>query len=704
MSTVLAGSRWWLSLILIALVILLVAATVRSFAPARLWGSAAGAAAAIVGLTVMFVPGTAILGVIPTFESFGAFRELEVRGFTSIAEQQLPANPDQGIVYLVCLGVAVLVVVMDVLAFAARLPAFTGIPLVLLLLVPSLVRPHLSDAFFFALTAAAYIAILLAGSRRAGRRAGIAIGATALVAALITPLVAPSVQPQQGTGGTGGNFSAGLNPILTLGEDLRRDSPSPALTYTTSGDDGLYLRLTALDNFTGTAWGPTEIEPIPGNELDVIGAAPGLTDAIPRTELVTSVIVQNVQTRWLPAPYAPVSVDGVTGDWTWEPSALSIRSDRSSARGQVYQVASLSIAPAVEQLLAAGTSVDPGMERYLALPDDLPPVVATPAAAVVGSAATNYEKAVALQDFFRGGDFTYSEQTPVDEKYDGSGARVLEAFLRVRAGYCVHFASAMASMARTLGIPARVAVGFTPGTASSGDDGETEYAVSTYDFHAWPELYFSGIGWVRFEPTPGRGVVPEFAPLAVDDPATPDVDESVPLPQPTTVPTTSPDDALGAEPTEAPVDPGAATSSSGWPWWWVPLIALAALLVAPGILRITRRTRRIAARTPAAAWAEIRDTADDLGHRTSDARTPKQLVDDLGPALTPAGRAALDRLRAALEGAVFAENPTSVRRADVRTVLSAMRRRTSVGARLLARIAPYSLFSGLRERLLGRAD
>src|SRR5690606_31916530 len=144
-----------------------------------------------------------------------------------------------------------------------------------------------------------------------------------------------------------------------------------------------------------------------------------------------------------------------------------------------------------------------------------------------GGLDTNYEKAVALQDFFTSGQFEYSEEAPVEFGFDGSGARILGDFLEVKAGYCVHFSSAMAAMARSLGIPARVVVGFTPGAEVLDEaDQLVEYQVTTRDLHAWPELYFVGVGWVQFEPTPGRGVVPDFSVPDVDDPATPDVDES----------------------------------------------------------------------------------------------------------------------------------------------------------------------------------
>src|SRR5690606_21900234 len=78
----------------------------------------------------------------------------------------------------------------------------------------------------------------------------------------------------------------------------------------------------------------------------------------------------------------------------------------------------------------------------------------------------------------------------------------LSHFLLTKQGYCVQFASAMVMMARAEGIPARFAIGFLSGTA--GRSGERTVVAS--DAHAWPELFFSDVGWLRFEPTPGQRV------------------------------------------------------------------------------------------------------------------------------------------------------------------------------------------------------
>ena len=117
---------------------------------------------------------------------------------------------------------------------------------------------------------------------------------------------------------------------------------------------------------------------------------------------------------------------------------------------------------------------------------------------VAGRASTPYAAVLAIESWLRQtGGFTYDESPP-----RGQGAPLVSFVTQTKAGYCQHFAGAMAGMLRMLGVPARVAVGFTSGTL---DDGT--WVVTDHDAHAWVEVWFAGIGWVPFDPTPGRGTL-----------------------------------------------------------------------------------------------------------------------------------------------------------------------------------------------------
>lgn len=117
---------------------------------------------------------------------------------------------------------------------------------------------------------------------------------------------------------------------------------------------------------------------------------------------------------------------------------------------------------------------------------------------VVGDPQNAYAAALELEGWFRSGTFQYNETPP-----QRSSLPPLAAFVtQTRSGYCQHFAGAMALMLRYLGIPARVAVGFTSGEY---DRSKGEWTVTDHDAHAWVEAWFPRYGWLPFDPTPGRG-------------------------------------------------------------------------------------------------------------------------------------------------------------------------------------------------------
>jgi transglutaminase-like putative cysteine protease len=114
---------------------------------------------------------------------------------------------------------------------------------------------------------------------------------------------------------------------------------------------------------------------------------------------------------------------------------------------------------------------------------------------VARDAATPYEAVLALERWFRyRGGFRYDESPP-----KVAGPPLVAFANRTKAGYCQHYAGAMTLMLRMLGIPSRVAVGFT-----SGQLEDDKWVVTDHDAHAWVEVWFAGHGWVPFDPTPGR--------------------------------------------------------------------------------------------------------------------------------------------------------------------------------------------------------
>src|SRR5690606_12843413 len=150
------------------------------------------------------------------------------------------------------------------------------------------------------------------------------------------------------------------------------------------------------------------------------GAPAGLGAAITTDNDTVWVQVDNLGSPWLPMPYPVSSVSGLIGDWYWDAETLTFTSPTSTARGQDYRAASILVQPTPAQLTNAGPPpVEVG--RYLDLPDAMPASIADTAASVTEGATSDYGKAVALQDYFRNGPFSYSETAPVDNEYDGTG-------------------------------------------------------------------------------------------------------------------------------------------------------------------------------------------------------------------------------------------------------------------------------------------
>ena len=694
---ILSGIAWAFQLSLVGLLVLGVSALVRRFSRVLWLPTAIAAVVFLAAMTAFFAPQTAILAVVPTPDTLSAFSTLITQANLSISGQSLPATADTGITFLLCFGVAGIALAADVLAILLRAPALAGVPFIVLLAVPSVVEPGSTDPFVFVLAVVVYLMLLRVGAPRRQGRLSLAVGAAAVVLALVVPAVLPPID-SSGTTQSGG-FGTGVNPVLSLGDDLRRSAARDVLSYSTTSGNAHYLRLVSVENFRGTNWKPDDFRLDRRNTVDEIATAPGLEAAVPRTRDTTTVSVQSLSSEWLPLPYPSTKVTGLQGSWYWDRDGHAVSSTDRSVSGQQYRVSDLELAPTPEQLLAAGTTVSAGLEQYLGIPANLPPIVTDTARAVVGTAPTNYEKALLLQSYFHDGDFEYSETAPVENGYDGTGAGVIARFLSDKAGYCIHFASAMAVMARVLGIPARISVGFLPGTQIADTDGRTTFQVDSHDLHAWPELYFEGIGWTRFEPTVSRGDLPSYADLSTPDVPTPSASDN-----PT--PTSSASAPASAAPTTAPepsastrADDGSAAAESADVPWWIGLVVLLllVLVLAPAVIRLLERRRRVRELTAGTApvlvaWREVLQSAQDLGRPVPETLTPREAAAELG------GGPAVERLVSALEQERFSEFPVAYGGAvdDLRAVRANLRRGERRRVRAVAALFPPSIWRRMR--------
>jgi hypothetical protein len=301
-------------------------------------------------------------------------------------------------------------------------------------------------------------------------------------------------------------------------------------------------------------------------------------------------------------------------------------------------------------------------DTYLDLPNDFSPRVRALAEATIGGAATPADQARALQDYLRTFEYSLDVQP-------GHSESALEDFLFVnKEGYCEQFAGAFAAMARSVGIPARVAVGFTAGQPDP--DTPDTYIVRGEYAHAWPEVYIAGAGWVPYEPTPGRGIPNAFSYTGIPEqqaaPGGNGVDIAPTTQTTATIPTNSTTNTLDPRNPEDELisgsgDTGDDAKSESGPVRYVvqPLVRVIPILLGlvllyavlfPVGLIIRRRRRRTRATTPLEqvelAWTESVEAAAVAGfeERASDTyveraiRLGQAVPDAADPALTLAAR------------------------------------------------------------------
>ena len=152
------------------------------------------AAATLLGLlTAFFAPGSGILAVIPTGETWDRFRALFSSAVVSINHQSVPADADASIVFLLCAGIGSMAVLADLLAIGLARPALAGVPLLVILAVPAITGSGLSDAVIFVAAAGVYLWLLQLGGHGRVARISLGLGAGMLAATMVLPALLPAV-------------------------------------------------------------------------------------------------------------------------------------------------------------------------------------------------------------------------------------------------------------------------------------------------------------------------------------------------------------------------------------------------------------------------------------------------------------------------------------------------------------------------------
>ena len=462
-------------------------------------------------------PGTTWYGL-PTPDTLRAVVDAAALVGEQARVQVAPSPPLAPLMLAAVAGIWAAVFASHALAFRAGSPLLALLPPVALVgfadsVLEDAVRPIFGLLFLVAATA-----VLFAdGMRRvqgwgpvwtgpgraarldvaAGRGARRVAGAAVLVAA-----VAPILLPGFGARGlidfsTTDDDRVRIDPLVSVQSSLQRDEVTAVFEVETQIP--LYWRMVALPNFDGRFWSPEpeppSLEIAPGAALETTTPPLGL----PETTEVSFTTANELVLPWLPLPYPPRSTDADLDGMRWDPEGGSILLDGGVDAGVTYTAVADVVRPTPEQLRAEPLVATTQSARYSQVPPDLPEPISSFARQWTRGTESTYDAVIAIQDRFA--DPKYGFSYDVNVPGSSSEAAMVDFLTTTKVGFCQQFSSTMAVMLRSLGIPARLAVGFTPGAFSGSAERLT---VTTENAHSWVEVLFPSFGWLPFEPTPNR--------------------------------------------------------------------------------------------------------------------------------------------------------------------------------------------------------
>jgi transglutaminase-like putative cysteine protease len=655
--------------------------------------SASGTAMTIaaVGLLLMVwfgVPAKTFYGL-PTIESLRAVGDALSRARHDFGVAVAPAKVTPGFTMACVFAVVNLAGLADWAAFRMRtsieaaIPAFTVFVFAAMLgttrhRAAATIAFVAALAFWFVTHNATVIARMrpwFGGTAERGRRAlsraGFSLGTLALVGTLVGLAIPFTHDPPAAAWRKHNQDHARttISPLVDI--RARLVSRSDVIAFTVQTPVKSYWRLTALDVFDGEIWSShgnySEVKP---NQK--FGDRNGTLSAQHFT-------IGDLRSIWVPAAYRPVtapSIDGIS----YDSDADAFITDQDNSDKLDYSVSS--VVPALTPDALRKASAGRVDKSQLAVPNAVDPRVALLAQQITQTKTNAYDKALAIQKFFRSPPFVYD----LNVQPGHSDSAIVDFLFRSHRGYCEQYAGSYAVLARLAGLPARVAVGFTPGDF---DPSRGTYTVREIHAHAWPEVYLGSAGWVAFEPTPGRGMP---GAQAYTGAAEAQADTRRPSTASTAVPTTVANDAsqpggIAPQPTTtttATTPPHAVPAHHSFPWRIIATIGLVILVLGAVISAVpltvaARRRRRFrAARSPEervlVAWNDTDEALRFAGAAVRPSDTPAQRLATVAEVIGAGGVATMERLANTVDVAAYApvtgltETDATTARADAEAV------------------------------------
>lgn len=630
------------------------------------------------------LPGTTV-GGIPWVGTVSEAISLLAAANRKFAEAVAPVASDDGFILAAVLGVGLVALMADWAAFRVRSTWESVVPAFGLFVFTSLLGGDRFQLFAIAAEVVAILAVICTHWARTristtpwlGHRTGkdwtpstgsltpllsgaalltvLALAAALLVGPRLPGANDPPLIGVREEADTGPGKRTTISPLVDIRGRLTERSQKEA--FAVKSNQRAYWRLTALDTFDGAIWSSNDSYRRAGERLERSGPRPRANE-----EIVQEYAINELASIWLPSVYQPVAIEGIEGV-SYNADSGSAISKFPTTDGLTYRVRSER--PSLTRAeLSSGEALTPAsLESHLALPAGIPPRVAELARSIVGAAGADhpFARALALQNHLRD---NYTYDINVEQ---GHGGSALESFLfETKKGYCEQFAGTYAVLARLVGLPSRVAVGFTPGDF---DQAAGAYRVKGIHAHAWPEVFIRGIGWVLFEPTPGRG-----APGAESYTGIPEQQETAGAEGEIPATTLAPSEGGGTQ-APAPAETTTTTApeesdgeggglSRALPWVLVALVSAGLMAglwlgAVPLIRRAIRRRRRAAATSPEArvllAWTEADEALRLSRARRRPAETLAEHARRAGGSLPAGAREALQRLAEDAASASYSE-------------------------------------------------
>ena len=482
-----------------------------------------------------------------------------------------------------------------------------------------------------------------------------------------------------------------ISPLAGVRRQLRLD---PARSLFTLNIDRLSdalevprVRLAALDRFDGATWSAS------GRFTRVGSLLPDTTEtAIDRREVRQTYTIDQLDGPWLPAADRPGSVQTDTGsdpmEVQFDPASGNLITDRQDLAGLTYAVNSVVTTPAPEDL----AGLEPGSGDRFAITTDttgMPDSIRQAARVATAGATTPLGRLQALEQALRTS-YGYSEEVDAGHSY----GRLEQFLLTERTGYSEQFAGAFAVMARALGMPSRVSVGYLTSPPEGSDAEVADGQITSRQADVWPEVYFEGAGWVAFDPTPARVPTPP-PPKPPDQPLVAGggfVDALQP-----------PAELGPSESTDEPDDSGI---SARILVLLTLVLLLAALPLMPLMLKAARRRRRRrAAHTTTqqvlGLWADVIDRLLEIGVPLQRSLTAREVAGRSIEYVSPEASARLYAMAPLVTAAVFAPSEPSEERAlQMRALADAfaadVAANQNVSSRVAAALSPRPLLYARR--------